>query len=159
MQSKELRSWASSVIGREIHTDIRARAYDSSTQPSIHITSFLWWQTAPQPFVIITEPFQLKDKKLWIALILPAIWQMAMGQLSPYGRTLRGQGRAHPPLPSNYIIISGGHIFSSFWGAKDRQWSCAEQDGSSSWFPLHCTTGDWCFLWSGASPGQFLILL
>lgn len=32
-------SRASSVAGREIHT--YARAYDSSTQPFIHVTSFL----------------------------------------------------------------------------------------------------------------------
>lgn len=62
MQSRELSSWASGVAGREIHTYIHARAYDSSTQPSICITSFLRRQTAPQPFVMITELFQLKDK-------------------------------------------------------------------------------------------------
>lgn len=156
MQSTELSSWASSMVGREIHTYIHTRAYDSSTQPSIHITSFLWWQTAPQPFVIITEPFQLKDKifVLPYSCLLSGRWPWesysSMGGL--------GEGRGEPTHPCPQVFSLEVIVFSSFWEAKARQWSCPEQDGSSFQFSLHCATGVvWFFFFSlGNADSLFL---
>lgn len=101
MPPKELCSWAAAWQGG--WHSMHARAHDSSTQPSFHITSLLQWQTAPQPFVIITEPFQ-KDKSCG----LPSACYLEHGHGTATHLWEASERAAESPL-TLAPGISGGH--------------------------------------------------
>lgn len=114
MQPKELCSWARSVAGRVILNACQSTWSKHTAILSHNISP--QWQTAPQPFVIITEPFQLKDKSCGLASA--CYLELGMGQPHTYGRPLGGQGRAPSPLPQVSLEVI---LLSSFQGAKARR--------------------------------------
>lgn len=107
VQSKELSSWASDVEA-ENNTSVHAITYDSSTEPSICLTSFLQWQTAPQSFAMIAEPFQLKDIIQTHACYL-GVSLTASHPLEDFERATH--------LCFQLVPLEAA-IFSSFWGEK-----------------------------------------
>lgn len=78
---------------QENNTSVCAIAYNSSTDLSICLISLLQWQTAPQPFAMIAEPFQLKDKIQTHACYLE-VSLTAIHPLEDFERA----GEAHPPV-------------------------------------------------------------
>lgn len=113
---------------------MHARAHDSSTQPSFHITFLLRWQTAPQPFVIITEPFQLKDKSCGLSSACCRAWPW--DSYTSVGGPWEGRGE--PTLAPG---ISGGHTTFLLLRSKSQEKNLTLNKmtvPSSSLF-LHCT--------------------
>lgn len=106
----------SKQCGREGNTHVHARVYDSSTWPSFHITSLLRWQTAPQPFVIITEPFQLKDKSS--GLPSACYLEHGHGAATHFWEDSQRAGGAHSSLPPG---ISGDHTTALLLRRKSQE--------------------------------------
>lgn len=76
MQSRKPSTWARHMASRNINASRQARVCDFNTQPSICLTFFLQWQTAPQPFVMASEAFQMKDKSCGLSYLCvpPGSW-------------------------------------------------------------------------------------